>query len=196
MTSVSPAVGTVSQRIAEPGGNVQAGNPVLLVDETGSLLVKVGVTDRDLRRLRAGQEALLLPEDGSPAIKGRISSLAPTPNPADGLYAAEIRPAGPAKGWQAGTLMGVRFEGAAVDATIHVPLEALVHREDRDWVFVVQEGRARLAAVQVGRSVGKEIAVKSGLKGGEQVITEGAYFLQDGQAVQVINGATAAQNRK
>jgi hypothetical protein len=38
--------------------------------------------------------------------------------------------------------------------------------------------------------------VQGGLKGGERVVTEGAYFLQDGQPVQVINGTAAAQNRK
>jgi len=195
MTLAAPAAGTVFQRLAEPGESIGAGNPVLLVDETGSLTVKVGVTDRDLRRLRMGQEALLLPEDGAPAVKGRITSLAPTPDPADGLYATEIRPAIPVKGWQPGTLVGVRFDGAIQDPSLRVPLEALVHRQDRDWVFVVQEGRAKLAPVVAGRSEGREIVVKQGLTGGERVVTEGAYFLQDGQAVRVMDSGAAAQRK-
>ncbi|MFN8010527.1 MAG: efflux RND transporter periplasmic adaptor subunit [Holophagaceae bacterium] len=195
MTLSSPATGTVFQRVAEPGESIQAGNPVLLVDETGSLTVKVGVTDRDLRRLRPGQGALLVPEDGSAPVKGRVASLAPTPNPADGLYAVEVKPEGAPKGWQPGVLIGVRFDGAAADPSIRVPLEALVHRQDRDWVFQVAEGRARLVPVVLGRTEGREIVVREGLKGGERVVTEGAYFLQDGQAVRVVDGAAAAQNR-
>jgi RND family efflux transporter MFP subunit len=193
MTLAAPAAGTVFQRLAEPGESIGAGNPVLLVDETGSLTVKVGVTDRDLRRLRMGQEAQLLPEDGSPAVKGRITSLAPTPDPADGLYAAELRPAAPVRGWQPGSLIGVRFDGAIQDPALRVPLEALVHRQDRDWVFLVQEGRVKLVPVVAGRSEGRGIVVKQGLKGGERVVTEGAYFLQDGQPVRVVDGASAAQ---
>ncbi len=196
MTLTSPAAGTVFQRISEPGESIGSGNPVLLVDETSDLRVKVGVTDRDLRRLRAGQTARLLPEDGGPAVEGRVTSLSPMLNPADGLYTVEITPRGLLKGWQPGTLVNVRFDGAASDPTLRVPLEALVHRQDRDWVFVVQEGRARLVPVEVGRSEGRDIVVKGGLRGGERVVTEGAYFLQDGQPVQVINGTAAAQNRK
>ncbi len=195
-TLASPAAGTVFQRVAEPGESIQSGNPVLLVDETASLTVKVGVTDRDLRRIRAGQEARLLPEDGSASVGGRVSSVAPTPDPADGLYAVEVRPEGAPRGWQPGVLIGVRFDGAASDPTLRVPLEALVHRQDRDWVFVVSEGRARLAPVELGRSEGREAVVRQGLKGGERVVTEGAYFLQDGQAVRVLDGAAAAANRK
>jgi RND family efflux transporter MFP subunit len=195
MTLAAPAGGTVFQRLAEPGESLGAGTPVLLVDETGSLTIKVGVTDRDLRRLRMGQEALLLPEDGTPPVKGRITSLAPTPDPADGLYAAELRPTQPVRSWQPGTLVGVRFDGAIQDPAVRVPLEALVHRQDRDWVFVVQEGRAKLTPVVAGRSEGREIVVKQGLKGGERVVTEGAYFLQDGQAVRVLDGAAAVTRK-
>jgi RND family efflux transporter MFP subunit len=192
---VSPVQGTVFQRVAESGESIQAGNPVLLVDETGSLTVKVGVTDRDLRRLRAGQLARLIPEDGGAPVQGRIASLAPTPNPADGLYAVEVKPEGQPRNWQPGVLIGVRFDGAAADPSLRVPLEALVHRQDRDWVFVVAEGKARLAPVELGRTEGREIVVRSGLRGGERVVTEGAYFLQDGQPVRVVDGPAAAQSR-
>lgn len=196
MTLLSPSAGTVFQRLSEPGESIQAGSPVLLVDETAALMVKVGVTDRDLRRLRTGQGARLLPEDGGEAVQGRISSLAPTPNPSDGLYAVEVRPEGTPRGWQPGVLIGVRFEGSAADPSLRVPLEALVHRQDRDWVFTVAQGRVRLAPVELGRSEGREVVVRRGLQGGEWVVTEGAYFLQDGQPVRVVDGPAAALNRK
>jgi multidrug efflux pump subunit AcrA (membrane-fusion protein) len=51
----------------------------------------------------------------------------------------------------------------------------------------------KLVPVVAGRSEGRGIVVKQGLKGGERVVTEGAYFLQDGQPVRVVDGASAAQ---
>ena len=55
----SPVMGTVFKRMAEPGETVASGAPVLIVDETQRPVVKLGVTDRDLKRLRKNQNATL-----------------------------------------------------------------------------------------------------------------------------------------
>lgn len=183
---VAAAPGTVFQRLAEPGESIGAGNPILLVDETSRLVLKVGVTDRDLKRVREGQPVTVTPEDGSAGFPGRVNSVGATPNPEDGLFAIEVTPASPRK-LTAGVLMQVRFEGAQRPA-IRIPLEALVHRQDRDFVFVLEgapQAKVRLRPVEVGKSEGTTLQVRSGLQGGERIVAEGAYFLQDGQTVRV-----------
>ncbi len=184
---VSAGAGSVFQRVAEPGETVGAGNPVLVVDETARPLLKVGVTDRDLRRVKEGQGVTVTPEDGGAAFPARITGLATSPSPQDGLYAVEITPTS-SRSLIPGVLMQVRFEGPRQKA-VRVPLEALVHRQDRDYVFLLEgqgaAARARLRPVEVARSEGKELLLRGGLQGGERIVAEGSYFLQDGQAVQV-----------
>lgn len=199
MQLTAPVPGTVFKRLAEPGETVGAGAPVLILDETQRPVVKLGVTDRDLKRLAKNQPATLVLEATGASLPGVVSTLAGSPDTADGLYAVEVtplrdraRPDGkadkrPDETLPLGTLVSVRFE-ANTEQTIRVPLEALVHRNDKDWIFVVEGGpepKARIRPIGVGRSEGKDVVVSSGLSGGERIVTEGAYFLMDGQAVRV-----------
>ncbi len=174
--------GTVFQRIAEPGETVGSGNPVLLVDETDRVVLKVGVTDRDLKRIKEGNPVTIQPEDGTAPFAGKVSTISPTPSPEDGLYAVEIAPGGKHK-LQSGVLMQVRFDGPREKA-VRIPLESLVHREDQDFVFIIEGSKVRQQAVQVEKGEGRTLLLRNGLKGGERIVAEGAYFLRDGQAVR------------
>ncbi len=175
----SPVDGTVFKRLAEPGETVNPGAPVLLVDETQHPLVKLGVTVRELPRLHPSQPATLTIDDTGATMPGEVTSVASTPDPADGLYPVEVvpkpvtvKPGTTVEGikledgksetakadatLRLGALVTVRFE-ASTDETIRVPLEALVHRRDKDWVFVVDssdKGKVNLARIGVSPSDG------------------------------------------
>lgn len=183
---VAAASGTVFQRVAEPGESLGAGAPVLIVDETARLVLKVGVTDRDLTRVKEGQAVTVSLEHGGADFPGRVSSVASSPAVEDGLYAVEITPASQRQ-LTAGVLLQVRFDGPQATA-VHIPLEALVHRQDRDFVFVLEgqnPSKVKLQPVEVGKGEGRSLLLRGGLKGGERIVAEGSYFLQDGQSVRV-----------
>jgi hypothetical protein len=70
-------------------------------------------------------------------------------------------------------------EGAA----LRVPAAAVVQRGQMELVFVVVNGRAQLRLVRTGKRIGDEVEVVSGISTNEQVVSEGAAQLTDGQAV-------------
>jgi RND family efflux transporter MFP subunit len=188
----APMAGTVFMRLAEPGETVGAGTPVVVLDTTGDLQVTAGATEREIEALRVRQPVLLV-RDGGRTLAGRVRSLAAAPNPADGLYAVEVAPDPAALGGLlSGALVRMRFETSSPSDAWRIPLEALVHRLDHDFVFVVsvdKDGRAsaRIRAVVVGEAEGGELAIRSGLVDGERIVAEGAYFLQDGQTVRILD---------
>ena len=56
-------------------------------------------------------------------------------------------------------------------------------------MFVVAEGgNARRVPVQTGRLLGERIEIVTGLSPGDRVVTEGAAWLNDNDAVRVIGG--------
>jgi multidrug efflux system membrane fusion protein len=181
----APAAGTVFARLAEPGETVGAGAPILVLDTTDALLVKAAATAEELRELRLGQAASLAPDAGGASLPARVTSLAATPNPSDGLYAVEVTPA-ESGDLLPGALVRIRFAASHGTPALRIPLEALVHREDRDFAFLLEGSRVRQVPVEVGEAEGREIVVRSGLQGDERVVAEGAYFLQDGQPVRVL----------
>jgi RND family efflux transporter MFP subunit len=194
---LAPISGTVLARLAEPGEAVGPGTPVLVLEDTQRLVVKVGVNERDLGRVAVGQAASLVVDGVEVETPGVVSSLSPAPGP-DGLFEVEVAPSTRQKAaFRAGSLLTVRFEDATKIPAVRVPLDAIVHRDDRAWVFLVGDivsgsaspaaARATLCEVTFDRADGKDVLVRSRLKDGDRIVREGAYFLRDGQAVRLLD---------
>ncbi len=86
---------------------------------------------------------------------------------------------------------------------ITVPTSAVKYAPYGDSVFVVEQvsgpkGQKYLGVreqfVKLGASRGDQIAVLSGLKDGEQVVTSGAFKLRNGAAVKVNNAVQPGNN--
>jgi membrane fusion protein (multidrug efflux system) len=86
---------------------------------------------------------------------------------------------------------------------IPIPASAINYAPYGDSVFVVAEmkddqGRTyrgvRQQVVKLGPSRGDQIAVLSGLKPGEEVVTSGVFKLRNGAPVQVNNTVQPANN--
>jgi RND family efflux transporter MFP subunit len=186
----SPIGGTVLERVAEPGETLAPGMPVLVVESTRRLVVKLGVNEREVPRVTPGMAVSLVAEGNATRFPATVTSVAPAPG-ADGLYAVEVAPvAGAALPLLPGALVTVGFDEDAGPTHLRVPLDAIVYREDKAGVFaVVTEGgasRAVLHEVTVDRWDGKDALVRAPLADGDAIVREGAYFLQDGQAIRVL----------
>lgn len=179
----SSMAGTVFQRLAEPGETVAAGTPVLVVDTTDRPVVKTGVCERDLKRLALGQGAELIPEDGGKPFPGTVKQLGASPNTADGLYLVELAPS--RTDLQPGSLMAIRFSCPG-SGGMRIPFSALVRRQEQDSVFVVSGKAVQARPVRVAKADGSIVVIAQGLKAGERVVAEGAFFLEDGQAVRIL----------
>jgi len=58
-----------------------------------------------------------------------------------------------------------------------VPLAAVQHDADSDYVYVASDGKYTRRNVTVGSQKGGESIITSGLRPGERVVTQGALFL-------------------
>jgi RND family efflux transporter MFP subunit len=74
---------------------------------------------------------------------------------------------------------------APAKPAVVVPRAAVRKDGDSQVVFVVHDDRAERRAVRISDVPGDEVAVTSGLNGGEQVVVEGPVDLKDGARVKV-----------
>ena len=65
-----------------------------------------------------------------------------------------------------------------------IPDSALAVEGSKKLVWVVREGTAHRVQVEIGLDDGNQVEVRSGLKGGEQVVVAGKEGLVEGKAVQ------------
>lgn len=121
-------------------------------------------------------------------FSGEIVSVSNEVDPVTRAFRARAMIPNPALTLRPGMLMTLTIRAAERDA-LTVPEEALITRGREHSVFVVaSEGEAQRAVrrvVQIGTRVPGSIEIVGGLQGDEQVVTHGAFRLNDGDRVRV-----------
>jgi RND family efflux transporter MFP subunit len=70
-----------------------------------------------------------------------------------------------------------------VEEAVAVPSAAVQISQTGNFVFVVNNGAAKVQPIKIARQVGNEAVISSGLKDGETVVTDGQLLLSDGTRV-------------
>jgi HlyD family secretion protein len=179
------------------GSEVTAGQTVATVFDVSDLLVAAEVDETDIALVKPGQRAQV-ELDAFPqatfAAKVRRVAVAPTAgqSAAGGVtYQVDLvlgeaeTGAGSAGGVEPVPRVGMTAT-AAIEVRrttdeLSVPGSALVGRAGGQAVFVVENGKVRLRPVQVAADGEDRVAVASGLREGERVVSRGAERLRDGQ---------------
>jgi RND family efflux transporter MFP subunit len=189
----APADGVVLRRLAEPDEQVAAGQPVLVIGNTSAgWIVRAALSDRDIVRVLSGSAA----EVTFDAYPGRrfaaeVVEIAAAADPETGTYEMKVSvdPAG-ARFIQ-GLVAKVTIADPDAESVAVVPVTSLLEADGRiAIVFVVAKGGvAKRVSVQTGRLLGERIEVIAGLTLGDQVVTEGAAWLDDNDPIRVLGGA-------
>lgn len=135
---------------------------------------------------------------------GVFASLDNQVDTSTGTVKAKARFANAALALFPGQFVNVRLQLATIDNAVVVPVTALRHSNDGDYVYVLNaaERTVSLRTVQRGQATADSIQIAAGLKAGEQVITEGADRLKDGASVTLpgaakpVNGASAPRRHR
>jgi len=176
------------------GSEVAAGQVVATVFDVSDLLVAAEVDETDIALVKPGQKArveldafpqaafaatvrrvAVAPAGGQSAAGGVTYQVDLTLGAAD-VQAGEAEPV-PRVGMTATAAIEVR----RATGDLSVPGSALVGRAGGQAVFVVEGGKVRLRPVQVAADGDERVAVASGLREGERVVSRGAERLHDGQ---------------
>jgi RND family efflux transporter MFP subunit len=189
---VAPAAGTILRRLAEQNEQVQAGQPVLVLGSAArALLVRAAISDRNLVQLKRGDRVgVTLDAMPGATLTGTVTSLALAADTASGLFPLEVELEATKLGLASGMIATLRIVApAGGEQLVRVPASAIVAADgDRASVFVVESGKANRRAVRVAFLEDAQVALSSGVRAGEQVVSAGAPYLDDGEVVR----ATAA----
>ena len=188
---VAPQGGVVLARLVEPGEVVGPGTPVLVVGSAGTgRVVKAGVADRDVVRLAAGDPAEI-ELDALPGARlaGTVAEIAPAATPTTGLFEVEVRLDAAAPALAAGMIARAAIQPRAAEPMTTVPLAALVDADGvRGRVFALAADRRHVVphAVDIAFLVGERVALRGGLDGVAEVVSDGAAYLDEKSVVKVV----------
>jgi RND family efflux transporter MFP subunit len=188
----APGAGKILKRLAEAKEMVGPGMPVFVFASSSSRwLLRSGVTDRDVARLRIGDEASVR-IDALPgvAVKAEVAQIAAAASPQTSTYEIELSLEMEDQQLKAGYFAEADIHSSQKGSYSLIPVESMVEGDGmRAVVYLLdrQAGKARKKEIQIHELRGRQLAV-SGLPEKAEIITEGASYLSDGAAVQLQPG--------
>jgi multidrug efflux system membrane fusion protein len=190
----APFTGWITSREIEPGALVGSGSRAFSMVDTHLVKATFSVPDNALDTIRLGQRQTIVLDALEDPVEGRVAAISQVADPKSLLFPVDVtipNDASAIRPGMVGSLTIGRSDGGK--AVLVVPLGALVRSKNNpnDFAVCLLENRAgenyvRLKDVQVGKTFGSVIEVSRGLVAGQQIVTTGGQFLDDGEQVRVL----------
>lgn len=183
----SPINGVVTARNYDNGDLYSSGSPVLTVEQITPVKLMINVSETYFTKVKKGAPvAIKIDVYGNEEFQGNISLVYPTINATTRTFPVEIKLANKDQRVRPGMFARATLNFGTEDNVV-VPDLAIVKQAgsgDR-YVFVYKDGKVFHNKVELGRRMGAEYELKSGVDNNAQVVVAGQIRLVDGIEVEV-----------
>jgi membrane fusion protein (multidrug efflux system) len=183
----APFTGRVGLRRVSVGSLVSPGTTITTLDDLSVIKVDFSVPENFLAGLRDGLKvtatAAAFP---SRDFKGTVTGVDSRIDPVTRSITVRAAVPNPDLLLKPGMFLNVTLARDEHEALM-VPEAALVPEQSRQFLFVIEDGRAMRREVRIGRRQPGRVEIVAGLKPGEQVIVEGTQKVREGGAVRVLD---------
>lgn len=187
---ISPISGVVTERIYDPGDMYSpTAGKILTVMQIDRVKVQASVPERYFPQVKLGMPVdIRLEIYPDQTFEGKVSLIYPAIDAATRTFQVEVTVANPTLKLRPGMMCKATFSfGTAHHVLVpDISVQKQSGSSER-YVFVVNaDSSTSRRAVEVGRLVGTDYEILSGVVDGEQVVTAGMQKLLDGQKVSVV----------
>ncbi len=184
---LSPINGVITARNYDNGDMYSGGNPVLVVEQITPVKLYINVSETYFTQVKKGAPvALKFDVYGDEPFEGVISLVYPTVDPATRTFPVEIKLANKDQRVRPGMFARATLNFGTKDNVV-VPDLAIVKQAgsgDR-YVYVYKDGKVSYNKVELGRRMGAEYELISGVPDNSQVVIAGQPKLVNGMEVEV-----------
>jgi RND family efflux transporter MFP subunit len=165
----APFDGVVTEKRADPGTLASPGMPLLTVEDQRRFRLEASVNEADIHLVTLGQ-TVTVTLDSLPQTQfsGRVAQIVPAADPASRSFVVKIEI--PADTRLRSGLFGRAHIARGQRQAIVVPRTAVVERGQLQGVYVLSADQSlTLRYVTLGKPVGEQVEVLSGLESGERL---------------------------
>ena len=185
---VSPISGTIDQMDLKLGQVAQPGTTGIRIVNADVLKVKADVPESYAGSVGTGNNVMIVVPDAHDSLNTKVTFAAKAIDPTSRSFAVEIK-LPERKSLRPNMTAIIKIADYSKANTIAIPVKAVQRSENGDYVFINDGGIAKRKEVKVGVTYGGQSEILSGLKAGEQLVTEGAADIEDGDKVKVLQSA-------
>ncbi len=185
----APFSGVITQKLADEGSMANPGMPLLIMEQSGKLQVNATVAESDVMKLKVGNEAQVEIKSINKIVSGKVLELSPSSQASGGQYVVKISiPTAEQKGLLSGMYANVIVAGKATEAApsdnVKVLASSIVNRDQLTGLYIVSDkNTASLRWVRLGKVLGNQVEVLSGLNANERYVVNADGKLYNGVPV-------------
>ena len=195
---LAPISGKTGLRKVDAGNLVQANSAEGLVSITQSapIYVVFSIPETQLQSLR------MAVKDGAPLqveawdrndkqllATGELTTLDNQIDPATGTLKLKAQFANSDDQLFPNQFVNVRLNIAARPGAVTIPQDAVQYGAEGTFIYVVENKKAQLKMLELGVVDNGRVEVRSGLKGGDQIVMEGLDRLRPGRDVELVQSS-------
>lgn len=183
---VSPADGVVEKQLVATGDYVRVGDPIVQIISKKLLRAHLPFPEHIAAKLKPGLVIMLTTPTSTKVVKSIINELKPqiTANSRSIDVIADVRDEAD---WQPGASVTGRVILGDRTSALVVPEQSVVLRPAGEVVYEVLNNEAVQRIVKTGLQQDGSVEILEGLNGSETIAVDGAAFLTDKAAVNIIN---------
>jgi RND family efflux transporter MFP subunit len=191
----SPFDGTIGISLVKIGTGVYPQTLLNTVSTDDPMAVDIAIDQAEIPKFAVYLEKGTKPKDSIFTSLQPDGSVYPYPgqlylldrsiDPTTGTIKARLTFPNPKNELKAGLTTNIRVKHDAGDSSLLIPYKAVVEQLGEFFVFVAEGDHALQKKVSLGTKISDKVVVRSGLKAGDKVVTDGVQKLRDSSAIQV-----------
>ncbi len=200
----APFDGVLGLRQVNLGQYLSGGDALVTLQALNPIYVNFGVPQQASGQMRAGRGVRITVEGQNDVeFAGRITAIDSIVNEATRNVQVQATLANPQGRLRPGMFVQTEIILDAATTVITLPASAISYAPYGDSVFVLADLKndkgqtyrgVRQQFVTLGSARGDQIAIRSGVKAGDEVVTSGVFKLRNGAAVQINNSVRPANS--
>ena len=192
---IAPADGVVEKQLVATGDYVRVGDPIVQIISTKLLRAHIPFPEHIAAELKPGLTIMLTTPTSNKVVRSTINALKPqilaNSRSIDVIADVKDEP-----NWQPGASVTGRVILGERGGALVVPEQSVVLRPAGEVVYEVIDNQAVQRVVKTGIVHNGNVEILEGLSGNEMIAVDGAAFLTDKAAVNIINANNASKIEK
>ncbi len=182
------AVNTKEGELAPPGV------PAVVIGDTRQMTVQATISENDILRVKVGQEVEVSGDTvGTVPVKGRVVGIKPMAKRLEAGQAMEavgqvkIEPDRDKLQTLPGVSVNVNIICQSKKKALAVPIEAILQRDEGEYVYILKEDQAYLRRVKTGVQNDFYVEVTEGLAPGDRIVFDPPRNIYNGARVRAVD---------
>ena len=184
----APVSGYIADMNLEVGQIISTGMQICTIVDSRQLVIKTGIGESGIVYVKKGQQVEIYHDSHPETFTGTITGVGIRPVNGATNYPVEIILDNPEGKLYAGMVIEGRIRSNVHENVIFTSLNNIIQEYDQKFVFIIEDNIAKQRKITIGKKVGENVIIISGIENGELLVIEGMENLEDGSSVEIRKG--------